>query len=50
MIDYPGMVIPPYSKVSASLNPIDKDFKPANARDGEVQAQCKTSPSAETWP
>jgi hypothetical protein len=43
MIDYPGMVIPLHSEVDPKLDPVDKDFKPANARDAEVQAQCEIS-------
>jgi len=41
MIDYPGMVIPLHSEVSVELDPIDEDFKAANPRDAEIQAQCK---------
>jgi hypothetical protein len=43
MIDYPAMVIPLHSEVSVELDPIDKDFKAANPRDAEVQAQCKST-------
>lgn len=46
MIDYPGMVIPINSAVDPELDPIDKDYNPANDRDAEVQAQCEFFP---TW-
>ncbi|RDW78048.1 amidase-1 [Coleophoma crateriformis] len=38
MIDYPGMVIPVHSAVDPNLDPIDKEYKPANDRDAEFQA------------
>lgn len=40
MIDYPGMVIPVHSAVDPELDPIDMKYKPANARDAEIQARC----------
>jgi hypothetical protein len=43
MVDYLGMVIPLHSEVDPKLDPIDKYFKPVNARDAEVQAQCENS-------
>lgn len=42
LIDYPGMVIPLHSAVDAELDPIDRDFKPANPRDAEIQATCES--------
>lgn len=41
MIDYPAMVIPVNSSVDPKLDPIDQNYKPANAKDAEIQAQCK---------
>lgn len=41
MLDYPAMTIPLSSQVSVELDPVDKDYKAANARDAAMQAQCK---------
>lgn len=41
MIDYPGMTIPVHSAVDEVLDPVDKDYKPANSRDAEMHSQCK---------
>ncbi|KAH6681684.1 amidase signature domain-containing protein [Halenospora varia] len=38
MIDYPGMIIPVRSAADAALDPVDKDFKPANPKDADIQA------------
>lgn len=40
MTDYPGIVIPVHSYVDPILDPINKNFKPANERDAYVQALC----------
>lgn len=44
MIDCPGMAIPIHSAVDPALDPIDKEYKPANPRDAAMQAQCKAPP------
>jgi len=41
MIDYPAMIIPVNSAVDPVLDPVDKDFKPANEKDAAIQAHCK---------
>lgn len=41
MIDYPAMIIPIHSTVDPILDPIDKDYKPANPKDKEVWSDCK---------
>jgi len=41
MIDYPAMVIPVHSAVDPALDPVNKEYIPANARDAETQALCK---------
>ncbi|VDB98619.1 unnamed protein product [Peniophora sp. CBMAI 1063] len=38
MLDLPAMVIPLDARVDPALDPVDKDFQPANARDAEIQA------------
>lgn len=50
LIDYPAMVIPVNSCVDLALDPIDKDFKPANERDAHLQSLCiASSPSLDTY-
>lgn len=34
------MVIPVHSSVDPVLDPVDKDFKPANERDAYIQSLC----------
>ena len=43
MLDLPAMVIPLDARVDPALDPVDKDFQPANARDAEIQATCTSS-------
>lgn len=40
MIDYPGLVIPVHSAVDPALDPIAKEYKPANERDAYIQSLC----------